>query len=191
MWRRNGVLSATCDLNGIKSFPFDTSFCALEFGGTRNPLFHRVNYNPRPVEYSEKVKNKVLNIQEYQLDTSLSKQTNRTEKLTGFSNGMWCGFKRNNSRQLPWESHACIFLLLHFTLQRVTIAIFTEIIRYEFAFVRARKYYVNMFVLLYIVFTLLSFGMFFVDYRLGERLGYGTLKNMDSKPLRCCSRAKS
>jgi len=135
MWRRNGILSATCEFGGISSFPFDTSVCALEFGGIRDPLFHRVKYNRRPVDYSDSVKNKETKTQEYQLDTDLTKQTNRTEKLTGFDN---------------------------------------DIIRYEFSFTRAEKYYKSTFVVLYIFFTLLSFGMFFIDYRLGERLGYGT-----------------
>jgi hypothetical protein len=48
-----------------------------------------------------------------------------------------------------------------------------EIIRYQFYFDRAVGFYVNIFILLYILFTLMSFGTFFIDYRIGERLGYG------------------
>eukprot|EP00978_Attheya_sp_CCMP212_P012363 scaffold30774_cov30-Attheya_sp.AAC.2 len=48
------------------------------------------------------------------------------------------------------------------------------VLRVQLYFDRADNYYVHMFLLLYILFTYLSFGMFFIDYGLGERLGYGT-----------------
>jgi len=134
-WRRTGILKATCQLYDIKKFPFDDSICNLDFGGTRNPLYHRVKYVPRDVEFSEDVRGNEMRTREYQLMTDATSRVTIVDQLTGFSN---------------------------------------EIIRYEFRFKRAEKYYKMMFVVLYILFTILSFGMFFIDYRLGERLGYGT-----------------
>jgi hypothetical protein len=108
--------------------------CFLEFGGTRNPLFHRVKYVPRGIQYTPRVKDAAWNFQEYKLNTNKTEVIMHTEEISGFSN---------------------------------------EIIRYQFYFDRAVGFYVNMFILLYIIFTIMSFGMFFIDYRLGERLGYG------------------
>lgn len=133
-WRRSGTLRASCDLTGIERFPFDKTGCYLEFGSMRDPLFDRVKYSPRPVEYSRRVRDRDWNFQEYKLDIDRTAITNQTEEMSGFSN---------------------------------------DIIRYQFYFSRASNYYLNMFVILYILFTFLSFGMFFVDYRIGERLGYG------------------
>lgn len=136
-WRRTGVLMATCDLHGIDTFPFDETGCYLEFGGTRDPLYHRVNYvsSLEYVEYGKRVSDDSWNYQEYKIDTDKTEVTARTEKLSGFEN---------------------------------------KLIRFYFYISRARNYYIYMFVLLYIIFTLLSFGMFLVDYQLGERLGYGS-----------------
>ena len=114
------------------------SRCFLELGGTRNPLFHRVKYVPRGIQYSPRVKDDAWNFQEYKIDTNQTTISIHTEETSGFAN---------------------------------------EIIRYQFYFDRAYGFYVNMFILLYIIFTLMSFGMFFIDYRLGERLGYGKEKH--------------
>jgi hypothetical protein len=136
-WRRTGILIASCDLTGIENFPFDTTGCYMDFGATRDPLSHRVNFVKGTVEFSERIRDKTWNFQEYKtrIDKFEEMGVVYTENMSGFQN---------------------------------------TVLRIQLYFDRAKNYYVHMFLLLYIVFTYLSFGMFFIDYGLGERLGYGT-----------------
>lgn len=133
-WRRTGVLKASCALTGVEDFPFDRTGCFLEFGGTRDPLYHRIKYVSRAPEFSERVRNP-SGFQEYRMFVNETTVTHEFEDMSGFWN---------------------------------------EVIRFQFYFSRASKHYVTGFILLYILFTYLSFGMFLVDYNMGERLGYGS-----------------
>jgi hypothetical protein len=108
----------------------------MDFGETRDPLSHRVNFVSGIVEFSERIKDKNWNFQEYKTRIDQFDEMGvYTENMSGFQN---------------------------------------TVLRIQLYFDRAKNYYVHMFLLLYIVFTYLSFGMFFIDYGLGERLGYGT-----------------
>ncbi len=57
----------------------------------------------------------------------------------------------------------------------VTSGYSNDVVRFQFYFERAVKWYMLTFVYLYIILTYMSFGMFFLDHQVGERLGYGKL----------------
>jgi hypothetical protein len=52
--------------------------------------------------------------------------------------------------------------------------LFGGVLRYQFYFKRAHQFYTREMVVPTILFTLLSFGMFLLDLRVGERLAFGT-----------------
>jgi len=139
-WRRTGILTGTCELNGIQDFPFDTSSCMLALGGTRDPTVDRVRYFfsediSQSVQYSERIADNNFDFQEYRLRPNLTEVSYRNNSMSGFTR---------------------------------------EVIVYKFFFDRASDYYVVLFALPYILFAYLAIGVFFVDYSLGERLGYGS-----------------
>jgi len=135
-WRKTGVLTATCELTGVTSFPFDDVSCYFDFGDDQDPLFHRVHFvNKENPQYFSSLTDNSFNFQEYRLLIEKTSVAEVTESLSGFENSF---------------------------------------IRYRFFFDRAEMFYVHMFVVIYISFTYLSFGIFFVDSNTGERLGFVT-----------------
>mmetsp|Transcript_34053 Transcript_34053/g.49888 ORF Transcript_34053/g.49888 Transcript_34053/m.49888 type:complete len:295 (+) Transcript_34053:449-1333(+) len=134
-WRKTGILTGTCELTGVTSFPFDTTSCYFDFGDDRDPLFHRINYNYVAPQFFSSLQDNKWNFQEYRMLTSRTFVEEVTESLSGFEN---------------------------------------RFIRYRFYFDRAEKFYVHMFVIVYMLFSYLSFGTFWIDAESGDRLGFGT-----------------
>jgi hypothetical protein len=135
-WRKTGILTGTCELTGVTSFPFDTTSCYFDFGDDRDPLFHRINYNYVAPQFFSSLQDNKWNFQEYRMLTSRTFVEEVTESLSGFEN---------------------------------------RFIRYRFYFDRAEKFYVHMFVIVYMLFSYLSFGTFWIDAESGDRLGFGKL----------------
>jgi len=137
-WRRTGILQSTCELNGIRDFPYDQTSCYLEIGGTRDPIVDRVNYffdGEDSIGYSESVADNKFDFQEYRLKPDLTDVFYSSNSMSGYTR---------------------------------------KVIIYEFFFDRAKTYYIILFIIPYILFAYLAMGVYFVDYSLGERLGYGS-----------------
>ena len=138
-WRRSGILQSTCELTGIRDFPYDKTSCYLEFGETKDPILNRVNYffnEDDSIGYSESVADNKFDFQEYRLKTNLTN--------VFYGNNSMSGYTR-------------------------------KVIIYKFFFDRAKNHYIILFIIPYIFFGYLAIGVYFVDYSLGERLGYGKL----------------
>jgi len=88
VWRRTGVLEGACELGGIEQFPYDTADCVFEFGGTRDPLYDRVNYyfiEGQTGDYSDRISDNEFDFQEYRLITDKTKVCYGHDTISGFT----------------------------------------------------------------------------------------------------------
>ena len=165
-WQRTGLLTSVCSFRGLMQMPFDTLGCQFIFGRySEEHLFQIAHPEIEILTVGQTYK-------EFEFASKLVSFT--MSQLRSYHST--CDYLMRN--RIPFFP-SCPFLLktrVSYHPPRIVEGFELaekSILVYDFYFQRSYDFYVFKMLVPSILFTYISFGLFFLDVRLGERLGFG------------------
>jgi hypothetical protein len=152
IWQRIGMLDVLCRFSGLQSFPFDSLKCPVEFTS-----WAHANYGHSMIH----VKLKYLTLEYVNtLVPSDPAKGNLTDDPCYIYSPQFQPSSQATYEEFHMRGIACSDDK-------------TPVITYVVTVERARNYYVLFVLVPAMLFSYLSFAVFFVSFQIGERLGYG------------------